>query len=298
MGTEALTLKTRPPRRLERAAAAAQSAWRSLRRNAFALIGLGVVVVALLVALLAPVIAPYPPLVGNPNAVLQPPSLQHLFGTDGTGFDIFSRVLYATRTDLAIAAGAVLISTVLGTILGSLAAYFGRGADEGVMRVMDMLSAFPGFVLAMGVVAALGPSAINLIIAIGIVNVPVTARVIRSRVLTVKEMQYVTAAQAIGNPRWRILVVHIVPNSLSPVIVQATLQAAYAILIAAGLSYIGLGLRVPAAEWGVMINMGVKYLTTGQWWVTFFPGMAIAIAILGFNLLGDGLQDVFARRGQ
>ncbi len=270
--------------------------WRRLRRNGVTLAGLVIVVLVALLALLAPLVAPYAPQAGNAAATLRPPSLSHPFGTDSIGFDIFSRTLYAGRLDLLIALGAVGIALGVGCLFGAVAGFLGRIVDEVVMRLMDMLSAFPSFILALGVVAALGPSLPNLIFAIALVNVPVYARLLRSRVLTVREAQYVRAATALGLPRWRVLFVHVLPNSWAPIFVQSTLQAGYAILEAAGLSFIGLGVRVPRAEWGVMINMGLQYIVSGQWWITFFPGMAIALTVMGFNLIGDGLQDVLDPR--
>ena len=270
--------------------------WRRLRRNRVTLAGLIIVVAVVLVALFAPLIAPYPPMQGNAAATLQPPSLSHLFGTDSIGFDVLSRTIYAARLDLLIAFGAVAIALVVGCAFGAIAGFLGRFVDEVVMRVMDMLSAFPSFILALGVVAALGPSLPNLIFAIALVNVPVYARLLRSRVLTVREAQYVRAATALGLSRRRILFVHVLPNSWAPIFVQSTLQAGYAILEAAGLSFIGLGIRAPRPEWGVMINMGLPYVVSGQWWITFFPGMAIALTVIGFNLIGDGLQDVLDPR--
>ncbi len=270
--------------------------WRRLRRNGVTLAGLVIVVLVALLALLAPLVAPYAPQAGNAAATLRPPSLSHPFGTDSIGFDIFSRTLYAGRLDLLIAFGAVAIALGVGCLFGAVAGFLGRIVDEVVMRLMDMLSAFPSFILALGVVAALGPSLPNLIFAIALVNVPVYARLLRSRVLTVREAQYVRAATALGLPRWRVLLVHVLPNSWAPIFVQSTLQAGYAILEAAGLSFIGLGIRVPRAEWGVMINMGLQYIVSGQWWITFFPGMAIALTVMGFNLIGDGLQDVLDPR--
>jgi peptide/nickel transport system permease protein len=267
-----------------------------LLRSSVSVAGFIVVGIVVFVAIFAPLLAPYGPLVAHPDATLQGPSWHHLFGTDATGFDIFSRVLYAARVDLGIAFGAVAIALAAGAILGSLAGYFGRIADEGIMRTMDVLSAFPTFILAMGVVAALGPSLVNLILAIGLVNVPVYARLLRANILSVRERQYVMAARAVGNPRWRVLVRHILPNAIAPLFVQATLQAGYAILEAAGLSFIGLGVPVPDAEWGVMINLGLQYIVSGEWWITFFPGIAIAVAVMGFNLIGDGLQDVLDPR--
>lgn len=270
--------------------------WRRLRSNPVTLAGLVIVLFVTLLGVVAPLVAPYGPQEGNADATLQPPSLSHLFGTDSTGFDIFSRTIYAARVDLAIAFGAVGIALVVGCIVGAVAGFLGRAVDEIVMRLMDMLSAFPSFILALGVVAALGPSLPNLIFAIALVNVPVYARLLRSRVLTVKEAQYVRAAKALGFSRVRTLLVHVLPNSLAPIFVQSTLQAGYAILEAAGLSFIGLGIRVPEAEWGVMINMGLQYIVSGQWWITFFPGTAIALTVMGFNLIGDGLQDVLDPR--
>jgi len=270
--------------------------WRRLRSNPVTLAGLVIVLFVTLLAVVAPLVAPYGPQDGNADATLQPPSLSHLFGTDSTGFDIFSRTIYAARVDLAIAFGAVGIALVVGCIVGAVAGFLGRAVDEVVMRLMDMLSAFPSFILALGVVAALGPSLPNLIFAIALVNVPVYARLLRSRVLTVKEAQYVRAAKALGFSRVHTLLVHVLPNSLAPIFVQSTLQAGYAILEAAGLSFIGLGIRVPEAEWGVMINMGLQYIVSGQWWITFFPGIAIALTVMGFNLIGDGLQDVLDPR--
>jgi len=270
--------------------------WRRLRRNGVTLAGLVIVVLVALLALLAPLVAPYAPQAGNAAATLRPPSLSHPFGTDSIGFDIFSRTLYAGRLDLLIAFGAVAIALGVGCLFGAVAGFLGRIVDEVVMRLMDMLSAFPSFILALGVVAALGPSLPNLIFAIALVNVPVYARLLRSRVLTVREAQYVRAATALGLPRWRVLLVHVLPNSWAPIFVQSTLQAGYAILEAAGLSFIGLGIRVPRAEWGVMINMGLQYVVSGQWWITFFPGIAIALTVMGFNLIGDGLQDVLDPR--
>lgn len=284
-----LTIQERPERL---SAAAFGSVWGRVRRNRVTLAGFFVVGIIVVAALVAPIAAPYPPLQGDAAQALAPPSTSHLFGTDATGFDIFSRILYGARLDLGIAFGAVAIALVVGSLFGALAGYLGRWTDEAIMRVQDMLSAFPSFILAMGVVAALGPSLLNLILAIALVNVPVYARLLRSSILSVRERQFVTAAKAVGASRLRILFVHIIPNAIAPVFVQSTLQAGYAILEAAGLSFIGLGVRVPTAEWGVMINMGFQYVVSGQWWITFFPGMAIAVTVMGFNLIGDGLKDV------
>jgi peptide/nickel transport system permease protein len=272
------------------------TATRRLLRNPVTLAGLVIVLVIALLGVLAPLIAPYGPKEGNPDATLQPPSWDHPFGTDAIGFDIFSRVLYGARLDLGIALGAVGIALLAGCLLGAVAGFFGRFTDEVVMRGCDMLSAFPSFILALGVVAALGPSIPNLIFAIALVNVPVYARLLRARILSVREAQYVRAATAIGSSRPRVLFAHVLPNSMAPIFVQSTLQAGYAILEAAGLSFIGLGVRVPEAEWGVMVNMGLQYVVSGEWWISFFPGIAIAVTVMGFNLIGDGLQDLLDPR--
>lgn len=268
------------------------TAARRLLRNPVTLAGLVIVAAVAVLGLLAPLIAPYGPTEGNPDETVQPPSWDHLFGTDAIGFDIFSRVLYGARLDLAIALGAVGIALIAGCLLGVVAGFFGRFTDEVIMRGCDMLSAFPSFILALGVVAALGASVPNLILAIALVNVPVYARLLRARVLSVREAQYVRAATAIGCSRTRLMFAHVLPNSTAPIFVQSTLQAGYAILEAAGLSFIGLGVRVPTAEWGVMVSMGLQYVVSGEWWISFFPGMAIAVAVMGFNLIGDGLQDL------
>lgn len=268
------------------------TAARRLLRNPVTLAGLLIVLAVALLGLLAPLIAPYGATEGNPDATLRPPSWEHPFGTDAIGFDILSRVLHGARLDLGIALGAVVIALLAGCLLGAVAGFFGRITDEVIMRGCDMLSAFPSFILALGVVAALGPSVPNVIFAIALVNVPVYARLLRSRVLTVRETQYVRAATAIGSSRTRLMFAHVLPNSMAPIFVQSTLQAGYAILEAAGLSFIGLGVRVPTAEWGVMVNMGLQYVVSGEWWISFFPGMAIALTVMGFNLIGDGLQDL------
>jgi len=286
------------PYRLARPAAEGPlgATWRRLRANPVTLAGLAIVLAVLIAGLLAPLVTPYGATEGNPAETLQGPSLRHPFGTDAIGFDIFSRVLHAARLDLAIALGAVGVALVVGCTLGAIAGFFGRVTDEIVMRGMDMLSAFPSFILALGIVAAIGPSVPNLILAIALVNVPVYARLLRSRILSVRESQFVRAATAIGCSRGRVLFVHVLPNSIAPIFVQSTLAAGYAILEAAGLSFIGLGIRVPTAEWGVMVNMGLQYVVSGEWWITFFPGMAIAVTVMGFNLIGDGLQDVLDPR--
>ncbi|MGH2348317.1 MAG: ABC transporter permease [bacterium] len=267
-----------------------------LRRNPITLVGLAMLAALVAVALLAPVLAPHDPYATNPAVSLRPPGPGYLFGTDTFGHDIFSRVLYGARIDLIVAAGAVGVAMVLGGLLGAVAGYAGGWLDDGIMRVMDMLQAFPNFILALGIAAALGPSLTNLIIAIGLTNLPIYARLLRSRLLTLRVSGFALAAVSVGNPPWRVLLIHLLPNSLAPIFIQATLQSGWAILQAAGLSFIGLGVRVPTPEWGVMISMGVQQLISGHWWVSFFPGLAIMLAVISFNLVGDGLQDLLDPR--
>ena len=288
----AAALDTRPalaPRRLARAG-------RFVRANPVTSVGFAIIGLLIAIALLAPLIAPYGSDQLDPSNVLSAPSSTHLFGTGIYGEDIFSRVLYGARYDLLIGFAAVAIGLTLGCSLGAIAGFFADPVDEIIMRVMDMISAFPAFILAMGIAGALGPSLRNLIIAIALVNVPVYARLMRGSFLVVKRSQYATAAVGVGAPPWRILRWHLLPNTWSPIFVQATLQFGYAILDAAGLSFIGLGIRVPTPEWGVMVSLGIEQVITGQWWVSFFPGLAIAIAVMGFNLVGDGLRDLLDPR--
>ena len=266
--------------------------WLIARRNPVTLLGFTVLLAIVVIAIFAPLIAPYSPNYTDASHPLQPPSRQHLFGTGIFGEDIFSRVLVGSRYDLGIALGAVGIGLVFGSAIGTVAGYIGGVVDEALMRFMDMVQAFPSFILALAVAGALGPSLPNLIAAIAVTNVPIYARLMRARLLSIRESQYALAAVGVGNPRRRVLYVHLLPNSFSPIFVQSTLQSGYAILDAAGLSFIGLGIRLPTPEWGVMISLGVTRIISGQWWPSFFPGLAIVTTVMCFNLIGDGLQDL------
>lgn len=273
--------------------------WYQLRGNPATLAGSIIVLVMVLLALLAPLIAPYPPLEKHFDATSQPPSLHFWMGTDQYGQDILSRVIHSARLDLMIALVAVLISLLIGSFLGSLAGYVGGWLDEVFMRLMDILQGFPSLILAMGIAFALGPGVATVIVATAAVNVAGYARLMRSTLLSEKQRTYVLAARAVGNSRWPILWRHLIPNALSPVLVYATLHFGWAILEAAGLSFLGLGVAVPNAEWGVMINMGLQDFWQGHWWAYTFPGLAIALTVLGFNLIGDGLSDLLdPRRAQ
>ncbi|MEA2585784.1 MAG: peptide/nickel transport system permease protein [Thermomicrobiales bacterium] len=263
-----------------------------VRRNPVTAFGFAIVLGLALLGLLAPLIAPYDPYALNPRLKMRGPSWSHPFGTGIFGEDIFSRVLYGARIDFGIGIGAVAVGLLVGSAIGALAGYVGGKIDELTMRIMDVVAAFPGFILALGIAGALGPSIPNLIVAIAVVNVPVYARLTRARFLVIRNTQYAMAARGVGASSWRILSWHLLPNSIAPIFVQSTLQFGWAILDAAGLSFIGLGVHLPTPEWGVMIGLGVPRIITGQWWISFFPGLAIAITVMGFNLIGDGLQDL------
>jgi peptide/nickel transport system permease protein len=248
--------------------------------------------VILVAALLGPMIVPYDPLASNAAVALQPPSWQHWFGTDQLGRDVFSRVVVATRLDLMISVSAVALSFVIGSMMGSLAGYFGGWLDVVTGRLIDTIMAFPLFVLAMGIVAALGNTVENIIYATAIINIPFYARVARAEVNIRRNAGFAQAARLSGNNDLRVLAVHIFPNALPPMMVQISLNLGWAILNAAGLSFIGLGVRPPTPEWGIMVAEGAQFIVSGEWWLALFPGLALMLAVLTFNLMGDGLRDI------
>ena len=252
----------------------------------------GLFILFVLIALFGPWLAPYDPLATNATNALQPPSAAHLFGTDHLGRDLLSRVIIATRLDLGIAVSAVALSFILGSALGCAAGYWGGWTDRIIGRVIDTIMAFPLFVLAMGVVAALGNSVENIIYATAVINIPFYARVARSEVAIRRNADYVAAARLAGCHDTRILATHLFPNILPPMMVQVSLNMGWAILNAAGLSFIGLGVRPPDAEWGIMVAEGATYIVSGEWWLALFPGAALMLAVFCFNLLGDGLRDL------
>jgi peptide/nickel transport system permease protein len=268
-----------------------KDALQSFCKNRLALIGLGIVLFFIILAIIAPLIAPYSYKDQDLSQRLLAPSSQHLFGTDDFGRDIFSRILYGARISLWVGFFSVLGSVFLGTLLGIVAGYYGRWVDAIISRIFDIMLAFPSILLAIAVVAILGPSLQNALIAIAIINIPNFGRLVRSRVLSVKQDEYIMAARAVGMKDTRILFHHILPNSISPVIVQATLAIATAIIEAASLGFLGLGAQAPTPEWGKMLADAKEYLVQAPW-TLFFPGIAIMLTVLGFNLMGDGLQDV------
>ena len=250
----------------------------------------------MITAILGPYLVPYDPLETNAKIALQPPSIEHLFGTDNLGRDVFSRVIVATRLDLTISVLAVLMSFIIGSFLGTLAGYWGGWLDVFLSRILDTIMAFPLFVLAMGIVAALGNTIENIIYATAIINIPFYARLVRAEVNIRREASFVHAAKMAGNSEFKILAIHIFPNTLPPMMVQVSLNLGWAILNAAGLSFIGLGVRPPTPEWGIMVAEGANFIISGEWWLALFPGLWLMLAVLTFNLLGDGLRDIFDPR--
>ena len=278
----------------------ASNFWRDARHmageNKLTLVAALVLLLFIVISLLAPWIIPYDPLAVDTSAALKPPTLSHLFGTDALGRDILSRVAIATRLDIGMAIGAVALSFMIGTATGALAGYFGGWTDAIIGRFMDTIMAFPLFVLAMGIVAALGNSVENIVLATAIINLPFYSRFARSEVNVRRDMTFVEAARMGGNRSFRLLTFHIVPNILPTMMVQGSLNLGWAILNAAGLSFIGLGVRPPTPEWGIMVSEGASYIFSGEWWTFLFPGAALVITVFCFNLIGDGLRDIIDPR--
>ena len=258
-------------------------------------LGIVLILIYVVIAVIGPELAPYGPNATNPKATLQPPSSEFWFGTDKFGRDIFSRVVHATRLDLGIAFSVALSAFLVGATIGGLSGYFGGGVDDVVMRVVDVLLAFPAFILAMALTGILGDTVPNVIAAISIAYIPYFVRLTRGEMLRVRTRQYADAAVGVGNPRWRVMLVHLLPNSLTPAFIQVTLVLGWAILDAAGLAFLGLGITPPTAEWGVMVAEGAQRIITGEWWTWLFPGLAIVIIAFAFSIVGDGLRDVLAR---
>lgn len=250
----------------------------------------------ILVAFLAPWLAPYDPIASNVPNALQPPSAAHWAGTDQLGRDVFSRILHGTRVDLAIAFSAVSLSFVIGAVVGSFCGYVGGALDRVVGRLVDVLMAFPLFVLAMALVAALGNSIENIILATAFINLPFYIRFARAEVNVRRNLGWVEAARASGDSDLSVVLRFLLPNVLPAMAVQISLNLGWAILNAAGLSFIGLGITPPTPEWGIMVAEGARFITSGQWWLVAFPGLALMLSVLCFNLLGDGLRDILDPR--
>jgi len=244
------------------------------------------------VAIFGPYLVPFDPVATGVGPALQPPGVSHWFGTDHLGRDVFSRVVVATRLDLLISVSAVTLSFVFGSIIGCFAGYFGGWTDRISGRLMDTIMAFPLFVLAMGIVAAAGNSIENIVYATAIINLPFYARMARAEVSIRRNAGFVQAARLSGNSELRVLFGHIFPNTLPPMMVQISLNMGWAILNAAGLSFIGLGVQPPMPEWGILVAEGANFIISGEWWLVVFPGLALMLAVFTFNLIGDGLRDL------
>ncbi len=269
--------------------------WNRFRQARLAWVGLVIIALFAIMALFAPVLAPYDPNKQSLTQLLQPPSLQHWLGTDELGRDILSRILYGARVSLSVGVISVGIALVIGVVLGLVSGYFSGWTDTVIGRGTDALLAFPALVLALAITSALGPSLTNAMIAIGVVGIPIYVRLTRGQVLTLKEREFVEGARVAGASSPRIIFRHILPNVTSPIIVQASLGVAFAVLAEAGLSFLGLGVQPPTASWGSMINTGKNYLEMDPW-VAIVPGIAIFLTVLGFNFLGDGIRDALDPR--
>lgn len=287
-----ITPEIQLPEEKSKARSPFQDSLRTFRKSKVAVVGTIIVAFFILLAIFGPWIAPQGINEQNLKLRLLPPSSAHWFGTDVFGRDIFSRVILGARLSLLVGFASVALSIIIGSILGILAGYYGRWVDMIISRFFDILLAFPSILLAIAIVTALGPSLFNALLAIAIVNVPNFGRLIRSKVLSIKEEEFITAARAVGMRDTRILWGHVLPNSMTPIIVQGTLAIATAIIEAAALGFLGLGAQAPQPEWGKMLADARIYLINAPW-TMIFPGLAIMLTVLGFNLMGDGLRDAF-----
>lgn len=263
--------------------------FRYLLRNQLFFLGAITTIITVFVAVAAPLVASHDPLKTNPIDRLSPPSAKYIMGTDHVGRDIFSRAVYGSRASIYVGLSVVLLTTLAGGLLGLVSGYF-RQLDGLIMRIMDGLMAFPSILLAIAVVAILGPNQFNVVLALAITYLPTMVRIVRGAVLGIRELDYITAAQAIGSSNSRIIGKHILPNTIAPIIVQSTFIMAVAILAEAGLSFIGVGTQPPTPSWGNMLSDGRLYVYQA-WWITVFPGLFLVICVIGLNLLGDGLRD-------
>jgi len=247
-------------------------------------------------ALAADLLAPFGPTEAFPYEVLKSPGTRFVLGSDGNGMDVLSRVLHGARYAFGIALPAGAIMALVGIPLGVIAGYRGGLVDEILLRVLDVLRAFPTIILALAVVAAMGPGILNVVAVIGLLDSPILARIVRAEVLAMRDSTFVRAAIAAGNPPWRVMLVHVLPNALLGATAQLPIRMAWAVRISATLAFIGVGVQAPAPEWGAMIRQGAEYVISGEWWVAMFPGLALIVMVLGLNLAGDGLSDLLDPR--
>lgn len=267
-----------------------------IRSNPITAVAMGGVLTLILIALLAPWLAPHDPLATNVQNAMRPPNANYWFGTDQLGRDVFSRIVFATRLDMIIAVSAVGVSFLLGAVIGSFCGYFGGKLDIIVGRLVDVLMAFPLFILAMALVAALGNSVQNVIIATAVINLPFYVRFARAEVNSRRQAEWIEAARAGGEGHMALVMRYLLPNVLPAIAVQISLNLGWAVLNAAGLSFLGLGVTAPTPEWGIMVSEGARFITSGQWWLVGFPGLALMLTVLCFNLMGDGVRDILDPR--
>lgn len=280
-----------------RAGAGRLSWWRRARRTrASAIVGFCALGIILFAAIAGPWLSSYDPIVPDPSVITASPSGAHWLGTDQYGRDVFARVVRAARLDLTVAVAITALALTVGASIGGLTGFFGGIVDDVLMRIVDILLAFPAFVLAIGITAMLGNETKYVVIAVAVAYTPYFVRIVRSEMLSLREAEYAAAAKCVGNKRLRILGYHLLPNAMPPALVQATLTLGWGILDTAGLSFLGVGIRPPTAEWGILVSDGTQYVNSGQWWISVFPGLAILIAVLGFNLVGEWVRDAVAKQ--
>lgn len=283
---------------LERPAAPMLARWRRLRRSPSIMFGLVLLAVIILITLLGPLVVRTDPLQTNPTLARTAPSAEYPFGNDASGRDILSRVIYAIQLDLLVALVVSFVATLIGAMIGLVSGYVGGLFDQIVMRFVDILMAFPGFLLAVTVTAVLGNNVRTIVLALGVAYSPVAVRVVRAQVLSLREAQFIEASRAIGTPAWEIIFYHLLPNTYSVVLTQTTLFLAWAVLDIAGLSFLGLGIKPPTPELGAMTAEGAEHMVSGRWWMSVFPGVFIMLMSLSFTLIGDGLRDLLDPRHQ
>lgn len=273
--------------------------WRTDKKSSISgslLVALVILAGLVLMGVVGAVAPPHNPFATNPALQLQPPSQEYWFGTDNFGRDVLSRIMAGAGTDLVIASLVTGISFSVGVVVGALSAYRGGWLDDVTLRVVDIVLSFPSFVLALAITAVLGNSLRNVVIAIAVAYTPYFIRLTRAEVLSARRADYADNARAVGNPAWRVVIFHLLPNSLNPALVAASLTMGWSILDASGLSFLGLGIKPPAAEWGVEVSEGASNIVTGEWWTSVFPGLTITLAVIAFNLLGDSLRDRLGSR--
>ena len=271
-----------------------------LNRSRIATVGAIILLLLATASILVPYVSPYDAFAPSPEAIFLPPSALHWFGTDINGMDVFTRVVYGARYSFMIAVPTVVLAVILGAPAGLYAGYAGGLADEILTRFTDTIRIFPGIILALAIVAALGPSLLNVILTLAVLDAAIFARLVRAETIAVRKGGIVESAIAAGNPSWRVMWLHVLPNVQQGMVAQMSVRAAWAVRVSATLAFLGIGVQPPTPEWGLMIRQGGEYMLSGQWWVGLFPGLALLLMVLGLNFVGDGLQDVLdpRRRGQ